>query len=66
MTGKVRRRFDPFGFIRADDGTDVFFRASDLVDGCDPEEGDRVTFDLVVPQPVKGPRAAHVALEGRS
>jgi len=63
MTGRVKSRFDAFGFIRADDGTDLFFHNADVVGGIDVETGDRVVFDIVAPQPAKGPRAALVALE---
>lgn len=66
MTGRIRTLHSTFGFITPDAGQDLFFHDSDLVDDFDLREGDRVTFDVVDPQPEKGPRAAHVALEGRT
>ena len=49
-----------FGFIQADDGTDVFVHHNDIQgEGYKSlTEGESVTFDVV--QAAKGPRAANV------
>jgi CspA family cold shock protein len=49
-----------FGFIRVDDGTDVFVHHNDIQgEGFKSlAEGEAVTFDIV--QGEKGPRAANV------
>ena len=62
MKGKVKRliRDRGFGFITAEDGTEVFFHRSDLVeaDFDAMEEGANVEFDLE--SGAKGPRAMNV------
>ena len=62
MKGKVKRliRDRGFGFITAEDGTEVFFHRSDLVgeDFDTMEEGASVEFDLE--SGAKGPRATSV------
>lgn len=62
MEGTVKRiiRDRGFGFIRTDDGQEVFFHRSNL-QGLDFEglkEGEKVGFDLE--QGKKGPRAINV------
>lgn len=49
-----------FGFVRADDGNEVFFHRTELtlVDFDALEEGDSVTFDVVNSD--KGPRARNL------
>ena len=65
MKGKVKKliRDRGFGFITAEDGTEVFFHRSDLVevDFDTMEEGAGVEFDLE--SGAKGPRAVKVKLE---
>ncbi len=62
-TGKVKWFNDSkgFGFIEADDGTDVFVHYSDIQsEGFKSlAEGDAVSFEVV--QGDKGPRASNVA-----
>lgn len=62
MKGKVKKliRDRGFGFITAEDGTEVFFHRSDLVeaDYDTMEEGAGVEFDLE--SGAKGPRAVKV------
>ncbi|TAN16986.1 MAG: cold shock domain-containing protein [Chitinophagaceae bacterium] len=48
-----------FGFIRTDDGQEVFVHATGLVDKV--KEGDKVTFDVV--QGKKGLNAVNVKLQ---
>ncbi|MBT3198452.1 MAG: cold-shock protein [Phycisphaerales bacterium] len=61
-TGKVKWFNDSkgFGFIEADDGTDVFAHYSDIQsEGFKSlAEGDSVTFEVV--QGDKGPRASNI------
>jgi cold shock CspA family protein len=55
-----------YGFLTAQDGQEYFFHASSLAAGIswhDLSEGDQVEFDVVTPQPVKGPRAANIRAE---
>ena len=48
-----------FGFVRADDGNEVFFHRTELnVDFDALEEGQQVTFDVV--NSPKGPRARNL------
>ena len=62
MTGTIKRmiRARGFGFITDEDGQEVFFHRSELVnvDFDDLNEGDEVTFE--VEQSPKGLRAARV------
>jgi len=62
-TGKVKWFNDSkgFGFIEADDGTDVFVHYSDIQnEGFKSlSEGDSVSFEVV--EGDKGPRASNVA-----
>ena len=62
MKGKVKRliRDRGFGFITSEDGTEVFFHRSELVeaDFDTMEEGAGVEFDLE--SGAKGPRAVKV------
>jgi cold shock protein len=62
-TGKVKWFNDTkgFGFIEADDGTDVFVHYSDIQnEGFKSlSEGDAVSFEVVPGE--KGPRASNVA-----
>jgi CspA family cold shock protein len=62
LKGKVKRliRDRGFGFITAEDGTEVFFHRSELVeaDFDTMEEGADVEFDLE--SGAKGPRAVKV------
>jgi CspA family cold shock protein len=64
LKGKVKRliRGRGFGFITAEDGTEVFFHRSDLVeaDFDTMEEGASVEFDLE--RGAKGPRATSVKM----
>jgi len=68
LKGKVKRliRGRGFGFITAEDGTEVFFHRSDLVgeDFDTMEEGASVEFDLE--RGAKGPRAVNVKAEKSS
>ena len=61
-TGKVKwfNSTKGFGFITADDGTDVFVHHSDIeADGFRTlDEGDAVEFEIT--QGAKGPKAANV------
>lgn len=49
-----------FGFVRADDGNEVFFHRTELtaVDFDTLQEGEQVTFDVV--DSPKGPRARNL------
>jgi CspA family cold shock protein len=64
LKGTVKKliRDRGFGFITAEDGKEVFFHRSDLVeaDFDTMEEGASVTFDLE--SGAKGPRAVKVTL----
>ena len=50
-----------YGFIRRDNGEDVFVHANDMADRTAPslQDGERVTFDVVQGQ--KGPAAQNVS-----
>lgn len=61
VRGTVKSLQPTFGFIKAEDGAELFFHNSDLVaDDVELAVGDVVTFEVVEPQPAKGPRAAQV------
>jgi len=65
LKGKIKRliRDRGFGFISAEDGSEIFFHLSAL-EGADfdaLEEGTSVEFDLE--KGPKGPRAANVKME---
>jgi len=68
LNGKIKRliRERGFGFITAEDGTEVFFHRSDLVeaDFDTLEEGASVEFDLE--RGAKGLRAVNVRPEKSS
>lgn len=68
MKGKVKKLIQDrgFGFITAEDGTEVFFHRSELVeaDFDTMEEGASVEFDLE--SGPKGPRAVKVKVEESS
>ena len=69
MTGRIRMFAADrgFGFIEAEGRrTSFFFHVSDFADAehFELKEGDRVSFDEIVPQPAKGPRAMNVVLVG--
>ncbi len=51
-----------YGFIRADDGREIFFHMSDLhdVDFKDLKEGDTMEFDVEKDPRGRGPKAVHV------
>jgi cold shock protein len=53
-----------FGFVRADDGNEVFFHRTELtsVDFDSLQEGESVTFDIV--DSPKGPRARNMQKTG--
>ncbi len=59
-TGKVKwfNVSKGFGFITADDGTDVFVHHGDIQGGASLNEGNAVTFDKT--QGPKGPKAVNV------
>lgn len=50
-----------FGFITAEDGTEVFVHSSSLDEGVELQENDSVTFD--VEQGDRGPKAVNVKKE---
>ncbi len=63
MTGTIRKLIADknFGFIRAQNGQDVFFHASDVSDGfASLSVGQEVNFDLERGR--KGPKASKVRL----
>jgi cold shock CspA family protein len=68
MTGRIAQvlRSRACGFIRAEDGQEVFFHASDLLDTSLTEIEDclAVRFTLI-PDPISGPRAARVRIDRR-
>jgi cold shock CspA family protein len=66
LKGRIKALKPSFGFITAEDGRDFFFHDDDLVDDLEVSEGDRVTFEVVEPQPEKGPRARDVSWQGSS
>ena len=51
-----------FGFITPDDGKDIFFHVSEI-QGQEPQDGDRVEFE--VGQGKKGPCAVKVKVAGK-
>lgn len=68
MTGRIAQvvRSRACAFIRAADGQEVFFHASDLLDASFHEIEDRlaVRFTLV-PDAISGPRAVRVRIDRR-
>lgn len=63
MTGKIKKLTHDraYGFIRAEDGVDYFFHASELRGGLvfeDIREGEAVRFDPTTGE--KGPRATEI------
>lgn len=60
MRGRVKALFQTYGFITADDGRDFFYHFDDVTDAFDVKVGDAVTFEVVEPQPTRGPRARGV------
>jgi len=66
LRGYVKTRRDRYGFVRADGasgGHEYFFHEDDQADDFDLVPGDRVRFEVVDPQPARGPRAKNVQLE---
>lgn len=63
MKGKVKffNRVSGFGFISAEDGTEVFVHKSALDEGTMLDEGDSVEFD--VEKGDRGPKAVKVKKE---
>lgn len=64
MNGRIKRLGQmTYGFIQGEDAAVYFFHDSDLVGEQDIElaVGDRVSFEVVEPQPAKGPRARDVS-----
>jgi cold shock CspA family protein len=67
MTGTVKSLLETFGFIKAEDGREFFFHDEDLVaDDVELKVGDRVSFEVVEPQPARGPRARDVVWQTQS
>lgn len=64
MNGKVKffNAMKGFGFISADDGTEVFVHQTALEEGVNLYEGDSVTFE--VEQGDRGPKAVNVKKGG--
>jgi len=62
VIGSVKALRDSYGFVAGEDGRDYYFADRDLVDDFDLKIGDAVRFEVVEPQPERGPRAVHVAL----
>lgn len=62
MKGTIKTIRNGFGFIKLEEGNDVFFHANDLVDvEFDAlNEGDAVTFEMGTSE--KGPKAEQVML----
>jgi CspA family cold shock protein len=62
MTGYIKKLVAErgFGFITAQDGTDVFFHRSQTAEFDELREGDDVSFEVEANE--KGPRALGVAL----
>ncbi len=60
MRGKVKALRQTYGFIAADDGSDLFFHFDDLTDEFEVRVGDEVSFTADDPPPAKGPRARAV------
>lgn len=60
MKGTVKffNESNGFGFISAEDGSEIFVHKTALEEGLRLNEGDSVTFD--VEQGDKGPKAANV------
>ena len=56
-----------FGFLRGDDGKEVFYHWSDVLpDLRHLRKGDIVTYSLVQPTPPRGPRACNITLIDRA
>lgn len=62
--GKIKKIIEDkgYGFIRAEDGSEIFFHRSDLqdVDINDLKEGDHMEFDVKKDPRGRGPKAVHV------
>lgn len=67
MTGRITKviRGRACGFIRAADGQQVFFHASDLHGARFDEIEDNVVRFTLVPDAVSGPRATRVRIDRR-
>ena len=66
VTGRITEiiRSRACGFIRAADGQQVFFHASDVVDADFAEMRDRVAVQFtLIPDSVSGPRAAKIRID---
>ena len=62
MKGIIKRLNTGYGFIKLEEGKDVFFHANNLVNVAfdDLKEGETVTFDIEDSE--KGPKAVNVTL----
>ena len=62
--GKIKKviKDKHYGFIRTDDGREIFFHMSDLqgVDIKDLKEGDPMEFDVEMDPRGRGPKAVYV------
>ena len=63
-SGRIKKVIEDkgYGFIRADDGREIFFHMTDLhdVDIKDLKEGDPMEFDVEKDPSGRGPKAVHV------
>ena len=63
ISGRIKKVIPDrgFGFVRAEDGNEVFFHRTEVttVDFDSLEEGDHVTFEIV--DSPKGPRARNMS-----
>ncbi len=63
-SGRIKKVIEDrgYGFIRADDGREIFFHMTELhdVDIKDLKEGDQMEFDVEKDPRGRGPKAVHV------